>query len=70
MEYVSIAFGVLIIAVGLYFLLTPYEKLAAMLPKKKSRRNLRARLDCTGVRRSSDRFADCDDGDALIGWMR
>ena len=43
MEYVSIAFGVLIIAVGLYFLLTPYEKLAAMLPKKKSRRNLRAR---------------------------
>lgn len=43
MEYVVIAFGVLIIALGLYFLLTPYEKLAAMLPKKKSRRNLRAR---------------------------
>ena len=43
MEYVSIAFGVLIIAVGLYFLLTPYEKLASMLPKKKSRRHLRAR---------------------------
>ena len=43
MEIVAIVFGVLIIAVGLYFLLAPYEKLVESMPKKKSRRNVRVR---------------------------
>ena len=43
MEVVAIVFGVLVIALGLYFLLAPYEKLVANLPKKKSRRNMRSR---------------------------
>lgn len=43
MEIVAIVFGVLIIALGLYFLLAPYEKLVESMPKKKSRRNVRIR---------------------------
>ena len=43
MEVVAIVFGVLVIALGLYFLLAPYENLVANLPKKKSRRNISIR---------------------------
>ncbi len=43
MEIVSIVFGVVIVLLGLYFLLTPYEKLTAKLMKPKSKRNIRVR---------------------------
>ncbi len=43
MEIVSIVFGVLIVLLGLYFLLAPYEKLTAKLVKPKSKRNIRIR---------------------------
>ena len=43
MEIVSIVFCVVIVLLGLYFLLTPYEKLTAKLMKPKSKRNIRVR---------------------------